>query len=100
MYCFDVAQLMTVHAAALCLEAASIDSAQVHSQPELGVMSTGAGAKPSLPAIGLSLGSSITEAPTVASYHMAAFCCSIALAHSLKLKFPAPDSPAALMRLT
>src|SRR6266702_7550420 len=99
MYCLDVAQLMYVQAASLCLDAASMDSAHDHSQPELDVLSTGAGAKPSLPAIGL-LPASMTDAPTVASYHMAALFCCMALAHSLKLKFAAPGSPASLMRLT
>jgi len=42
----------------------------------------------------------MTDAPTVASYHMAALFCCIALAHSLKLKLPAPFSPAVLIRFT
>src|SRR5437763_15707121 len=98
MYCFEVAHDMYVQAACLCLDADSSDSAQAHSQPELCVLSTGAGANPSLPATGLVFGSSTTEAPTVASYHIADLLCSRLLAHSLKLASAAPASPAALMR--
>jgi len=72
----------------------------VHSQPDAFVFSTGAGAKPSLPAILLVFGSSMTDAPTVASYHMADFDCSMLFAHSLKENDPAPGSPEALMVLT
>src|SRR5438105_15929163 len=100
MYCLDVAQLMYVHAADLCFEDPSIDSAQDHNHPEFDVLATGAAAKPSFPATALFLGSSTTEAPTVASYHIAALPCCSAFAYSLKLKFAAPSSPAVLTRLT
>ena len=91
---------MKVQAAVLFFDADSRARDQVHSQPDALVLRTGAGAKPSLPAILLVAGSSITEAPTVASYHMADLLCSIELAHSLKLLLAAPGSPASLMRLT
>ncbi|MDX6242563.1 MAG: hypothetical protein QOE76_286 [Frankiales bacterium] len=76
---------MNVHAAVLFFDADSSASAQVHNQPEALVNFTGAGAKPSLPAIGLVFGSSRVEAPTVASYHIADLDCSMLFEHSLKL---------------
>src|ERR1700735_1279003 len=99
MYCFEVAQDMNCHAADLFFEAPSRASAQLHSQPEDLVLSTGAGAKPRSPATGLGEASSV-EAATVASYHIAAFFCSMICRHWLKLSLPAPFSPSFLTRLT
>src|SRR5882757_2326149 len=99
MYFFDVAQSMNCHAASLFFDALSWASAQPQSQPDEAVLSTGAGAKPSLPATGLGLASSV-DAATVASYHIADFPCCMELRHSLKLELPAPGSPSFRTRLT
>src|ERR1700685_1431110 len=99
MYCLEVAQSMNFHAADLFLEALSRARAQLHSQPEDLVFTTGAGAKPTLPSMGLPFASSV-EAATVASYHMAAFFCSMMFRHWLKLSLPAPFSPSLRTRLT
>src|SRR5665213_798841 len=99
MYDFDVAQSMNVHAACAFFDEPSSASAQLHNQPDAAVLSTGAGAKPTLPWIGLP-GASTVAAATVASYHMAALPCSRMFRHSLKLSLPAPFSPSFLIRLT
>src|ERR1700684_1395090 len=99
MYCLDVAHDMNCHAADLFFEAPSRARAQLHSQPDDLVLSTGAGAKPRSPSIGLP-GASSVEAATVASYHMAAFFCSMIDRHWSKLSLPAPFSPSFLTRLT
>src|SRR3984893_2466633 len=99
MYCLEVAQSMNFHAADLFLDALSRARAQLHSQPEAVVFMTGAGAKPTLPSMGLPLASRV-EAATVASYHMAAFFCSMMLRHWLKLSLTAPFSPSFLTRVT
>src|SRR6266540_1267723 len=59
-----------------------IASAQVHSQPDAFVFSTGASAYPFLPLTGLSSASS-DPAATVASYHMATLPCWYWVEHSL-----------------
>src|SRR6266568_2840237 len=99
MYFLDVAQSMNFHAADLFLDALSRARAQLHSQPEDVVFITGAGANPTLPSMGLPLASRV-EAATVASYHMAAFFCSMMFRHWLKLSLPAPFSPYWRTRLT
>src|ERR1700742_971719 len=99
MYVFDVAQSMNCHAALLCFDALSCANAQLQSQPDDAVFSTGAGANPSLPAIGLGA-ASMVDAATVASYHIAAFPCCMMFRHSLKLSLPAPFSPSLRTRFT
>src|SRR5882724_914209 len=99
MYSLEVAHFMNCHAAGLFLDALSSARAQLHSQPEDLVLSTGAGANPRLPASGLGLASRV-EAATVASYHMAAFFCCMMVRHWLKLSLPAPFSPYLRTRLT
>src|ERR1700760_2749405 len=99
MYCLDVAQSMNCHAADLFFDADSWASAQLQSQPDAAVFSTGAGANPSLPAIGLGA-ASMVDAATVASYHIADLPCSIEFRHSLKLSLPAPGSPSLRTRFT
>src|ERR1035441_2519371 len=92
MYCLEVAHSMNFSAAAWFFDAPSSPRAQLHSQPDDLVLSTGAGAKPILPATGLPAASRV-DAATVASYHMAAFCCCMMFRHWLKLSLPAPFSP-------
>src|SRR5471032_1787254 len=99
MYDFDVAQSMNAHAACWFFDAPSSSSAQLHSQPDAAVLSTGAGANPTLPTIGLPF-ASIVAAATVASYHIAVLLCSIRFKHWLKLSLPAPFSPSFLTRFT
>src|ERR1039457_3761137 len=99
MYFFEVAQSMNCHAADLFFDAPSSARAQLHSQPDDLVFSTGAGAKSRSPATGLGLASSV-EAATVASYHMAAFFFSMMFRYWLKLSLPAPFSRSFLTRLT
>src|SRR5450755_420152 len=99
MYFLEVAQSMNFQAAALFFDALSSARAQLHSQPDALVCSTGAGANPRSPATGLGFASRV-EAATVASYHIAAFLCSMMFRHWLKLSLPAPFSPSLRTRLT
>src|SRR6185436_102460 len=99
MYWALVAHEMYFHASAESGELFGIANAQLHSQPEAFVLSTGANAKPFLPLTGLSFASS-RPAATVASYHMATLPSLYWDRHSLKLELAASFSPASLTRFT
>src|SRR5947209_18346052 len=93
MYCALVAHEMYFHASVGSGELFGIASAQLHSQPEDFVLSTGAKANPFFPFTALSFASS-RPAATVASYHIATLPAWYWVRHSLKLEFAASFSPA------
>src|SRR5205085_11580899 len=93
MYPGPVAHAMYFQASVGSGELFGIASAQLHSQPEAFVFTTGARAKPFLPFTGLPLASS-RPAATVASYHIATLPAWYCARHSLKLEFAASFSPA------
>jgi hypothetical protein len=72
----------------------SIAHAQVYSQPEASVSLTGACAYAILPFTGES-GASRLPAAEVASYHIAALLCVVAVRHSANPACAAPASPCA-----
>src|SRR5439155_19927241 len=92
-YCFPVANAMYFHASLGLGELFGIASAQLHSQPDDFVLSTGAKAKPLLPFTGLSFASR-KPAATVASYHIATFPAWYCVKHSFYLDFAASFLPA------
>src|SRR2546421_10307223 len=91
-YCFPVANAMYFHASVGSGELFGIASAQLHSQPDDFVLSTGAKAQPFLPFTGLSLASRVPAA-TVATEHTARLPAWYRVRHSLKLAFAASVSP-------
>src|SRR6476646_5684549 len=98
MYAGPVAQEMYFQASVASGELFGIASAQLHSQPDAFVFSTGASVYPFLPLTGLSLASS-RPAATVASYHIATLPAWYWARHSLKLELAASFSPASCTSL-
>src|SRR4029453_12934690 len=98
-YWGPVAKEMNFQALSAWLDVCGIASAQDHSHPEAGVLSTGAGAYPFFPFPALSSASS-SPAATVAALPMGPLPSLYCERHSLKLDPAASFSPASWMRLT